>query len=96
MFKKAGMMRVGGLALLLTAGALLQPVSALAADRDHGRADFASHNNNARFVRDYRAPLPDQSWNRDRFERRDQRVVVRDRVVVRTPNFYYGSPAQCR
>jgi len=91
--------RIGPLACLLSAGALLQPVAALAADRNYRNSGFESRNN-AHVVQQYRAPERNDGWNRDRddrFDRRDERSVDRDRVVLRTaPNFFYAPAARCR
>lgn len=80
--------RVGVLALMLTAGGLfLQPVTAAAAEFNHGPAAVVEQKTvvqtvDARFVRDYKAPVAhreERDQNRDRARvpaRRDVRVYA--------------------
>ncbi len=84
--------RVGVLAVVLTAGALFQPVAASAQDRfdrGHDRA-VVVHRDQPRFSREYvvpeyaapvyLAPAYREGWNHDRVVREDRdRFVQRDR-----------------
>src|SRR5690242_9051886 len=82
---------VGVLAFVLTAGALLQPVTALAADRNHARNEFAGRED-TRVVREYREPVRNGDWRHDREVTRSA-FALDHRVIVRTSPFYYYAPA---
>lgn len=86
--------RIGILSMVLSAGALLQPISAMAAER---HANVVEHRDNPHFVQQYRAPArraPErartQDWNRAQIAREGTRVVVRT-----VPSYYYTSAPNC-
>ncbi len=91
--------RIGVLAFALTAGALLQPMTALAADRNHGQNDFADRGR-TQVVRQYREPARRDDWNRRPVMRSEERVVVRTAPRYYTPGYYaggyYAPAAPCR
>jgi len=87
--------RIGILSLVLSAGALLQPVSAMAAER---HANVVEHRDNPRFVQEYREPVRQQIPERVRAQdwNRPEAARERTRVVVRTaPAYYYAPASQC-
>jgi len=85
--------RIGILSLLLGAGALIQPVSAFAAER---HAAEVGHEN-TRVVAQYRAPVRQDVQNRGREDWDRGRIEVRNvrPVVPATPYYYEPLPAPC-
>ena len=78
--------RFGVLGLVLSAGLLLQPVAALAADRGHG-SNNVERRNDVR-VEQYREPA--RRDDHYRFERRPERVIINT-----APAYYYPPAAGC-
>ena len=90
--KRSMLKRIGILAFVLGAGALLQPAAALAADRAHGNDGFGQRNE-MRVVEQNRVQVRRYD---DRGDRDRDRVVRRDeRVIVRTGPQYYVADPNC-
>lgn len=82
--------RVGVLALVLTAGALL-PAGAFAAERTFGHNAAPEHRNNVRVVQEYREPVRHDDRDRNQWTRGSDRVIVRT-----APTYYYRWSPYCR
>lgn len=87
--------RVGVLAFVLTAGALFQPVAALAAERGHDGNRVESRQ--TRVVEQYRQPVRGEDWNGAGVVRRDDRDFRgQERVVVTAqPSYWYTAAPNC-